>query len=154
MYSCPGSFTKSAGSPSYPSGWCSRDGLASVHADLDTPTIGVLLGAAGHLDVVLAIVLALIENVVDVVGDHGALDAEVVLAVGGAQVDGGVVRAADTLALIGRAHVTVGAPPTQVLLALNKILPRLLPVDVVRVLADNLAVAAALEGALADTEGL
>ena len=145
------SFGKSVGSPSYPGGW---GDLACVHADLDAPTVSVLLGATSHVDVVLAIVLALVEDVVDVVGDHGALDAEVVVAVGGAQVDGGVVRAADALALVRRAHITVGASATQILLALNEVLPCLLPVDIVRVLADDLAIAAALEGALADAEGL
>ena len=104
--------------------------LAGVHADLDTPAIGVLLRAAGHLDVVLAVVLALVEDVVDVVRDHGALHAEVVLAVRGAQVHGRVVRAADPLALVRRAHVAVRALPPEVLLALHEVLAGLLAVDV------------------------
>lgn len=99
--------------------------------------------------------LALVEDVVDVVGDGGALDAEVILAIVGAQVDGGVVGAAHALALVGRAHVAVGALAAQVVLALDEALPRLLPVDVVGVLALDRAIgAAAQEGVVADVESL
>lgn len=98
--------------------------------------------------------LARIEDVVDVVGDEGAIDAEVVIAVRGAKVDSSVVRAADTLASVVRAHVTVGSSTPKVLLSLHEVLSRLLPVHVVSVLADDLTVRASQEHVVADAERL
>lgn len=103
-------------------------------ADLDIPAVRVGLRAASHVHGVLAIGLAGVEDVVDIVSEHGAVDTDDVFARAAAQVDGRGVGAADAGAL-GSRGVAVVTLSTQVLLALHKVLARTVAVDQVAALA-------------------
>ena len=99
--------------------WMPR--LAAVPAGLDDPAVRVLLVADGKVDGVQAVLLALVEDVVDVVSEDAAVHVVDVGAAVVAQPDGGVVGARHAAAVAG-GGAALRAQSVQVVLALDEVL--------------------------------
>ena len=129
--------------------------LARVVANLHAPALRVVLGTGCQLVKVLGVLLALVEDMIDVVGDQTAIDAVVLRVVLAAEEDGAVVGAADSRAL-ACLRVANGSLLAQVFLSLDKVFSLRSPVHMVCVLAYDLAVIASTQDAIvaARSQGL